>query len=80
MRTKEVWEDLEVKLEVKPEEHPFRRLDIKIYQGVTVGSGDADPMLLCFSGMEGCSLQAFRVLHSECHCQTLHLYNTNCYI
>ena len=45
-----------------------------------MGSGDADPTLLCSSGMKGCPPQVFRVLYAELPCQTLQLYNTNCYI
>ena len=52
MRTKEVCQDLELSL-VKPKEGcSFRVLDIKIYQGVTMASGDAIPVLLCSSGMK----------------------------
>ena len=35
----------------KPEEHPFRVSALEICLGVTMGSRDADPKLLCSSGM-----------------------------
>ena len=35
----------------KPEEHPFRISTLEIYLGVTMGPRDADPKLLCSSGM-----------------------------
>ena len=44
-----------------------------------MASGDADPMLICSSGMKGYSPQVFRVLYTELPCQTLQLYYTNCY-
>ena len=76
---KEVWENLRVSW-VKPEEHPCRILDIKICWYVTEGSRDADPKLLCSSGMKGCPPQVFRVQCAELFCQILQLYNTNCNI
>ena len=45
-----------------------------------MGSGDADPTLLCSSGITECPTKVFRALYAELPCQTLHLYNTNCYI
>ena len=45
-----------------------------------MGSVDADPTLLCSSAMKGCPAQVFRVLCAELPCQTLQLYNMNCYI
>ena len=56
---------------VKSDEYPFRIFDIKIYQGVTIGPGHADPMLICSSGMKGCPPQVFRVLYAEVPYQTL---------
>ena len=65
---------------IKPEKHPFTILDIIINQGVTMGSGDADPMLLFSSGLKECPPQVFRAFYEEFPCQTLQLNNTNCYI
>ena len=43
-----------------PEEHPFRILDIEICHGVTMDSRDADPKLLCSSGMKRMSSTGFQ--------------------
>ena len=55
-------------------------MDIKIYQSVTIGSGDADSTLLWSTGMKGCPPQVFRVLYEELPCHILQLYNKNCKI
>ena len=55
----------------KAEEKPFRILDIKVHQGVTIGSSDAEPILLCFLGIKGCPPQVFKALYKERLCQIL---------
>ena len=54
--------------------------DIKINQGVTIGSGDADPILFCPLGKKGCPPEFFRDLYAELTFQTLQLFNTSFYI
>ena len=53
-------------------QHPFRILDLKICQGITMGSGDVDPMppWACSSRMKGYPPQIFRVLYTERPCCT----------
>ena len=56
-------------------------LDIKIcHQRVTMGSGDADTKLLCYSGMKGFPPPVFSALCAELPGQAIQLYKTNCNI
>ena len=64
MRAKEVCKIYRV-IWVKSKEHPFRIQYITIYQGVTIGSDDADPILFCPLGKKGCPPQFFRDLYAE---------------
>ena len=45
-------------------------MDIKLYQGITMGSGDADPTLLCSSRIKGFQGSLCRTSLSDTSCTT----------